>query len=160
MQIDFSYNGEKRKEEYIRRIISLLISAISIFFVSRVTLIREVAPFGIALLLILVQHLKEGEIVVVSIMSILGYATVGDKIGPIILYITYVVTIGIIALILSKKKIQLQICIQYMVIFFISYAYKIVFNDVNYGMGLFLTFVEMIAIIPIYYIFKFYQNWN
>lgn len=155
MQIDFSYNGEKRKEEYIRRIISLLISAISIFFVSRVTLIREVAPFGIALLLILVQHLKEGEIVVVSIMSILGYATVGDKIGPIILYITYVVTIGIIALILSKKKIQLQICIQYMVIFFISYAYKIVFNDVNYGMGLFLTFVEMIAIIPIYYIFKF-----
>ena len=85
MQIDFSYNGEKRKEEYIRRIISLLISAISIFFVSRVTLIREVAPFGIALLLILVQHLKEGEIVVVSIMSILGYATVGDKIGPIIL---------------------------------------------------------------------------
>ena len=140
MQIDFSYNGEKRKEEYIRRVILLLISAISIFFVSRVTLIREVAPFGIALLLILVQHLKKTEVVVISTMSILGYATVGGKAGSIILYISYVITIGMISIILSKRKMQLQICVQYMAIFCISYAYKIIFNNVNYGMGLFLTF--------------------
>ena len=155
MQIDFSYNGENKKEEYVRRIISLVISAIAIFFVSRVTLIKEVAPFGIALLLILVQYLKKGEVIVVSLMSILGYTTIGDKVGSIIIYISYVIAIDIITFLLNNKKVQLQICVQYIVIFCISYLYKIIFDNTNYGMGIFLTVVEVVSIIPIYYIFKF-----
>ncbi|MFX0549658.1 stage II sporulation protein E [Hathewaya histolytica] len=144
---------EKCSKKYIlKNIKSYIYLAFICLLISRVKLINGMAPFGIALLIAFSLHLDKEKFLICGIGSMIGYITLINKVENIAIYFISVSTIIGSNYIFSreeKKKKIISIASLLIVEYIIS---RLVINKMNFSISVFYSFMEVICLIPLYYI--------
>lgn len=154
----YSRNTRDSKEKESSRLllnrfeVKLLLCFIFALFTSRVIMINATAPFGIAFLLSVLTKGKKTVKFTCLAGSVIGYLTLQNILGNYYVYIIAAVGITIISLFLDKASARKKALILYMAIILLFVASDLIIRKVNTNMSIVMSILEVLCIIPIYYI--------
>lgn len=146
---------KKQKIKSLPRLIKFVAYFIAAFLISRVLMINLMAPFGIAFL-VAVMTCEENKVILISgIGSILGYISLYNSVKSLPVYIITAGTLIIINYILRTVEQNKKIMMIFFTLFIEISFYKLLILKVTLGMSFLLSFFEVSAIFPVYFIINY-----
>lgn len=140
------------KSEYPLKFIAYLIGAI---FISRVTMINNTAPFGIALVLAMIDYNDSRVIKMVSVGSIIGYFTLFKTVENIPLNLVAISSITLMNLFFSNAKKNKLLIMSGLLLLVEIIAYKYFINKYTLGISFLTSMFDIGCILPIYFIIDY-----
>ena len=150
-------NKHIREKEVVKSNINLkfIVYFISAIFISRVTMINNTAPFGIALALTMIKHKKDRLPLAVGVGSFIGYMTLFNTIEELPLYLIMLTAITSINYGIKSLKVIQKIVMSLLFMLGVMILYRYLVNSYTLAV-VFLTSIFHLAIIfPIYFIMDY-----
>lgn len=148
---------ENNKKAFNAQLIfkSILCFLIS-FLISRVILINNTAPFGVAFLISMLVYKKDKLLLISGCGSVLGYLSLYNSlIQDKGIYFIMIATIVALGYFFENIPIKSQRNIIFSFIFAELILYKVLISKMMFGISLFSAITEMICIIPLHLIFDY-----
>lgn len=133
----------------------VILCFICAFFTSRVLMINDTAPFGIAFLICILFSDDIVNKLISAAGTILGYVTLFNDMKYFYVYIIAAVTVTFFSLILNKISRKKQTFIYFGLVFFILTVAKVISAGITVNVSIAAAILEMLCIIPTYYIIDF-----
>lgn len=148
------HSSEKKiaKKEVPYKFLAYFIGAV---LISRVTMINDTAPFGIALALSMIKHREDKLPFAVFIGTSIGYLTLINKLYEIPLYIIMITLITTINYTLRGVKAIHKIIISSLFIVVAMVLYRYFMNHYTLGIIFFTAMFHLACIVPIYFIIDY-----
>lgn len=153
---------EKKNIVNMEYVIKSAIYLISGFFISRVVFISptskaldNLAPFGLSFLIAVIGMKEDKNHLYVAFGSILGYLSIFYLVNNIGNYIISIAVLVLISYSLKSVNKRLLIVIEFVSVFLVLFAFRLVLNKYGTGFSLFISFLEVSSIVPLYYIFNY-----
>lgn len=154
-------NNNKQENRYINisKTKKLFLYIIMGFLISRVTLVNEMAPFGVAFMLAVCLNKDEQLQFSAGVGALLGYLTLINKIQSVGEYILILGSILLTGYIFKKRNKSISLARKIVVYLTPMYIIFFIFNIfiLNYTLGIsfFSSILKGSCILPIYYIMEY-----
>ncbi|MFT8312780.1 MAG: stage II sporulation protein E [Clostridium sp.] len=125
------------------------------FLISRVLMINSAAPFGIAFAVSILMHSNVKEKIIGAAGAVLGYITLYNNLQSFYIYIIAIMTITFFSFIIDKLSYNKKILIYSMIILCEFMFFNFILNKMNGTIAFFTSILELLYIIPIYYIINY-----
>ncbi|AGK99267.1 stage II sporulation protein E [Clostridium pasteurianum] len=125
------------------------------FLISRVLMINSAAPFGIAFAISILMHSNVKEKIIGSAGAVLGYITLYNNLQSFYIYVIAIMTITFFSFIIDKLSCNKKILIYSMIILCEFMFFNFILNKMNGTITFFTSILELLYIIPIYYIINY-----
>lgn len=125
------------------------------FLTSRVLMINDTAPFGIAFLICILFSQDVVNKLIAAAGTILGYVTLFNDMKNFYVYVIAAVTVTFFSLILKKLSRKKQAIIYFMLVFCVLAVTKVIYAGITVNVSVFTSCLEMLCIIPTYFIIDF-----
>ncbi|MDP4146471.1 MAG: stage II sporulation protein E [Bacillota bacterium] len=122
------------------------------FLISRVLLINNTAPFGIALLITLAQYMEYKINLAALIGTTLGYVSLYSNIKDMPMYIITAIMVSILSYVLNNTSNVKRAVILFISIFIQCALYKFALEHLTIDVAFLTSFLEVVCIAPVYYI--------
>lgn len=146
---------DKNKEISISPI-RVILYFVAALFISRVIMINNMAPFGLAFIIAVMNHKEEKIPLAVGCGALIGYLSLYYRLENTPLYLTMVFTVTIYGYMTEKvSSKRSKIAVLYFVLFMEMITYRFFIDKLSLGINLFSTFFQIACIFPIYYIMDY-----
>ncbi len=136
---------------------SLLVVFVVSFLVSRVILVNvenTIAPFGVCFLAVMTDYKKDKLLLAASAGGVLGYLFLLNRINNILIYLVIVCSLTILAYLNDRFSTKIRTISLMSVIFLELFVGEIIFKNSDISMAFFYSFLQMMCIVPLYFIIK------
>jgi stage II sporulation protein E len=152
---DSKYELKKQRFKNLPLVVKIIAYFMAAFLTSRVLMVNLMAPFGIAFL-IGVMTCEESKITFIAgCGAILGYISIYNNVKSLPVYIIAVGTLITINYILKKVEQNKKIMLIFFTLFMEFSFYKLLILKVTAGMAFLISFFEVSAIFPLYFIINY-----
>ncbi len=134
------------------RIIVYMIMAL---LISRVKLINDIAPFGLAFLSAITLSKENKGIISSSVGTLIGYITLINTLPDVALYLVYTITIGAYGYVAKILPRKIRLILLFTLIALEGILYNYIVSSYSLGVNVVDTLIHTAVIIPIYYVFKY-----
>lgn len=150
-------NKHRSEKKVIKSTVNLKFIAyfISAIFISRVTMINNTAPFGVALALTMINHKKDRLPLAVGVGSFIGYMTLFNTIGELPLYLIMLAGITSINYGIKSLKVIQKVFISMIFMLGIMILYRYMINNYTLAVVLLTAIFHLACIFPIYFIMDY-----
>lgn len=145
----------KKKSLNFRIYVKLLAYFVSAFLISRVILINNSAPFGIAFVMAMVLGKEDNLPLITGCGALLGYISIFDNVDNLPVYVMCIgmlVSGSYVVQKLNKKKKLLLFSIM---IFLVNIGYNYLMQNYSIQYNLYTSVMEVICIIPIFFMIQY-----
>lgn len=133
----------------------VVICFVCAFFTSRVLMINDTAPFGIAFLICILFSQDIVNKLITAAGTILGYVTLYNNMKNFYVYVIAAVTITFFSLVLNKLSRKKQILIYFALVVCVLIAFKVITMGITVNVSIITSCLELLCIIPTYYIIDY-----
>lgn len=147
-------NELQRSSSAYRMIIYMLLSLL----ISRVMLINNSAPFGLAFLFAVIICRDAKYAVYSGIGTLIGYITLINNIENLPVYLLSVISVTCLSVLVGNISRNKRLMILTAVVFLENILYNMLVNHYSLGINLTQSAIQCLLIIPIYFIFRYGVN--
>jgi len=124
--------------------------------ISRVLLLNNTAPFGIAFLIATIFINNDKISIITASGTFLGYITLYDSIKNLPSYLVVIVTIALLSHVFNKMEVKTKaLAIMFVVIMFELFTYNFFIVRVSAILAFFNSFLLVLCIFPLYFILDY-----
>ncbi|MDP4088377.1 MAG: stage II sporulation protein E [Bacillota bacterium] len=145
----------KKKSINYRGYVKLLAYFSSALLISRVILINNSAPFGIAFIMAVVLNKEDKMSIAAGCGTLLGYITIFNNIDNLPVYIMCTGTLVSGSYFIRSFSKRKKLTISFTAILLVNICYNSLIRNYSIPANLFSAFVEIVCIIPIYYMIQY-----
>lgn len=145
-------NKANKKGELLKVVKTYLFYGILTLLISRVKLLNGMAPFGISLVICLSLYLNKEMFLSAVIGGIVGYVSLVKSVELCGQYVLCLVGLLILNSIISNEDKRVKFISMIFLTFVEFSIVKVVFTDSTIGVSTFYSFMEVMIVIPLYYI--------
>ncbi|NMM62170.1 stage II sporulation protein E [Clostridium sp. P21] len=146
---------KKRRFKSLPLVVKFISYFIAAFLTSRVIMINLMAPFGIAFLIAVITCEEDKVILVSGIGTVLGYVSLYNNIKSLPVYIITTATLIAISYILRRIDQRKKLILMFFTLFVEFAFYKLLILKITAGMSFMISFFEVSAIFPLYFIINY-----
>lgn len=123
--------------------------------ISRVVLINNTAPFGIAFLIPILIYKEEKMPIVVGCGAFLGYMSLYKNINNYYIYIIIIASLVIFSYLIQKISVNKKIIILFGIILTENIIYNFSINNYTVSTGFLFSLFDVACIFPLYYMMNY-----
>ena len=124
--------------------------------ISRVILVNNTAPFGIAFLIATIFINDDKISIITASGTLLGYITLYEKIKNLPSYLVIIVTIALLSHVFSKMEVKTKAIVSmFLIIMFELFTYNFFIVRVSALMAFLNSFFLVLCIFPLYFILDY-----
>lgn len=147
----------EKKEKYLsyNKVFKYAAYFLLCFLISRVRLVSNMVPFGIALLLAITAYLDIKLLSIMSIAVFLGYLSIFTSTHTIGIYGVIIATVLCLNYICKEKTKYIKLAIISFSIMIELLLNNLFISDLDFKIALLNSILEILCILPIYYVLDF-----
>lgn len=151
---------EKKKGEHCSKSIDYGVIGYVVLMIltSRVSLINESSPFGLALLMALVLYKDKKTVILATAGGMVGYITMLNSLQGGSVYLIYTLSLGAAHFIIKGFNRRAKVIFLFTLLIMEGVLFNVLLNGYSYTVGLIDGILNIIVILPILYIFKYGIN--
>lgn len=156
---------EENEDKAVNSPVILLLKILCVFLISRVvitldiTSIDNIAPFGITIVMAMLEKNTKRDGVVICLGAIIGYLSLYKSNSEVMMYIVIVSVLMTTRFITIKGlKSRVEMLIKFAIIFAAMCCYRMIINNFSIGTTVTISMIQTVLMYPIYYIFNFSLN--
>lgn len=125
------------------------------FLISRVILINNSAPFGVAFIMAVVLGKEDNVPIIAGCGAVLGYITIFNNIDNLPVYILCIGTLVSGSYFVKKVNKRKKVIIFFIAILLENILYNYLVRNYSVAVNIFSSFIEMVCTLPIYYMIQY-----